>query len=150
MLLPLASQAIAGEQVPLRGVLEGSFTSTPNPATMTALVVATGTGVATQLGRFEFDFPLVVSGATQTGEGTHTFVAANGDVLVADVVAESGVLPSGLRRVLEIATIDPARCSGRFAGATGGYVSERFLNRDTGEVFGQFEGTISSPGAAQP
>jgi hypothetical protein len=146
--LRLAGPAAAGEQVPFRGVVEGSFTSTPIPGTISALVVATGTGKANQLRHFSFDFPLIVNLATQTGGGFYTFTAANGVRVFAEVVAESRLLPNGLRRVVEIGTITGG--TGRFAGATGGYVSERFLDRATGEVIGFFEGTISSPGVRNP
>ena len=134
----------AGEQVPFHGSFEGSFTSTPIPGTPTALVVATGTGEGIHLGHFGFDFPLKVNLGTQTGSGTHTFTAANGDEVYADVIAQSSLLPNGLRHVAEIAIITGG--TGRFAGAAGGYVGERLLNRATGEVIGYFDGTISSPG----
>jgi hypothetical protein len=146
--LGLAGPTTAGEQVPFRGVLEGSFTSTPIPGTPTALVVAGGTGQATQLGHFSFDFPLTVNLVLQAGTGTYTFTAANGDKVFADVVAQSSLLPNGLRRVVEIATITGG--TGRFAGATGGFIGDRLLDRATGVVLGFFDGTISSPGAGNP
>ena len=144
----LAGTAAAGEQVPLRGRLGGSFTSTPIPGTPNALVVARGTGEATQLGHFSFDFPLTVNLATQTGGGTYTFTAANGDTVIAAVAAQSTLLANGLRHVVESGTITGG--SGRFQGARGNFSSERFLNRATGEVTGSFVGTISSPGASMP
>ena len=141
----LAGSAAAGEQVPFRGRLEGGFTSTPIPGTPNALVVARGTGEATQLGHFSFDFPLTVNLATQTGGGTYTFTAANGDTVIANISAQSTLLPNGLRHVVESGTITGG--TGRFEGASGSFISERFLNRATGEVTGFFEGTISSPSA---
>lgn len=144
VVLGLAGPVAAGEQVPFRGGYEGSFTSTPIPGTPNALVVAEGTGEATQLGRFSFDFPLIVNLPTQTGSGTYTFTAANGDMVFADVVAKSSLLPNGLRHVAEVAIITDG--TGRFAGATGGFIGERLLDRATGEVIGYFDGTISAPG----
>ena len=146
--LALAAAASAGEQVPFNGSLEGSFTSTPIPGTPNALVAARGTGNATQLGNFSFDFPLTVNVMLQTGSGIYTFTAANGDTVFADVIAQSMLLPNGLRRVTETATITGG--TGRFAGATGSFICERFLDRATGEVTGSFDGTISSPGAGNP
>jgi len=144
----LAGPATAGEQVPFRGIVEGSFTSTLIPGTPNALVVAIGTGQATLLGQFSFDFPLTVNLATQTGSGTYTLTAANGDTVVAEVIAKSSVLPNGLRLVEEIGTITGG--TGRFANASGGFIGERTLDRATGDVIGFFDGTISSPGADNP
>jgi hypothetical protein len=141
-----AGLATAGEQVPFRGSLEGTFTSTPIPGTPNALVLARGAGQATQLGQFSFDFPLTVNLATQTGGGIYTFTAANGDTVIAQVEAQSALLPNGLRRVAEIATITGG--TGRFENASGGFVSERFLDRATGAVVGSFEGTISAVAGA--
>ena len=146
-ILGLAGSAAAAEPVPFHGTLEGSFTSTPIPGTPNALVVARGTGEASLLGHFSFDFPLTVNLASQTGGGTYTFMAANGDTVIADVVAQSSLLPNGLRHVVEAGTITGG--TGRFAGATGTFVSERLLDRATGRVTGYFDGTISSPGAAR-
>ena len=139
--LGLAGPA-AAQQVPFGGTLRGSFTLTPIAGTTNALVVATGMGEATQLGRFQFHFPLTVN-AMQEGSGTYTFTAANGDRVFAVVAAKSELLPNGLRRVAESAIIKGG--TGRFAGATGSYLSERFLKRTTGEVFGSFRGTIPAP-----
>ena len=144
----LAGPVAAGDQVPFRGLLEGSFTSTPIPNTQNALVVARGFGEATLLGQFSFDFPLTVHLPSQTGSGIYTFTAANGDTVVAEVVAKSSLLPNGLRRVEEIGTITGG--TGRFAGATGSFISERLLDRATGTVIGYFDGIISTPGAGNP
>lgn len=148
VVLGLAGPVVAQQQVPFRGRYQGSFTSTPIPGTPTALVVARGIGQATHLGRFGFDFPLRVNLATQTGSGTYTFTAANGDRVFAAVVAQSRLLPNGLRHVAETGTITGG--TGRFAGATGSFVGERLLDRATGKVIGYFNGTISSPGAGNP
>jgi hypothetical protein len=142
--LGFAGPVTAQQQVPFKGVLAGDFTSTPIPDTPNALVLARGTGTATQLGYFRFDFPLIVNVVTQTGAGNYTFTAANGDKVFASVVAQSSLLPNGLRRVVETGTITGG--TGRFAGARGSFISERFLDRSTGKVIGSFNGTISAPG----
>jgi len=145
--LGLVGPVAAGEQVPFHGIYEGSFTQAPIPGTPTSLVVASGTGKATQLGHFSFDFPLTVNVVLQTGSGTYTFTAANGDEVFADVLVQSSLLPNGLRHVVEIGIITGG--TGRFAGTSGGFIGERLLNRATGEVIGYFDGTISSPGAGK-
>lgn len=139
--LVLAGPVAAGKQMPFRGMYEGSFTQTPIPGTPTSLVVARGAGEATMLGHFSFDFPLTVNIVLQTGSGTYTFTAADGDKVFADVIAQSSLLPNGLRHVVETATITGG--TGRFARATGSYIGERLLDRATGDVIGFFDGTIS-------
>jgi hypothetical protein len=44
---------------------------------------------------------------------------------------------------VETATIDPDRSTGRFAGATGGFVAQRLFDRIAGTTVGSFAGTIS-------
>lgn len=144
-ILGLAASVAAGEQVPFKGNYEGSFTQTPIPGTPTSLVVANGKGEATHLGHFSFDFPLTVNVVLQIGSGTYTFTAANGDEIFADVIAQSSLLPNGLRHVVEIGIITGG--TGRFAGATGSFIGERLLDRATGDVVGFFDGTISTPGS---
>lgn len=137
----------AGQQVPFHGTLVGTFTSTPIIGTSDALVHAMGTGQAAHLGQFSFDFPLTVNLISQTGSGIYTLTAANGDTVRAYVKAKSSLLPNGLRLVQEVAIINGG--TGRFTNATGGYISERWLDRNSGDVIGYFDGTITSPGAAK-
>jgi hypothetical protein len=143
-LLGLTGPVAAGEQVPFRGRLEGVFTVTPDVPPF-ALVLAHGTGEATQLGEFTFVIPNYVNMVTNLGTGSFEFTAANGDTVIGELTAQSTILPNGLRHVVEIATITDG--TGRFAGATGGFISERLLDRFTGTTVGYFSGTISPPGA---
>jgi hypothetical protein len=81
-----------------------------------------------------------------TGKGTFTFTAANGDKVVANFTGSSALVAPGLVLITEIATIDPDRSTGRFAGATGSFTDMRLADAATGVTgvtTGSFEGTIS-------
>jgi hypothetical protein len=141
--LGLAGPAAAGEQVPFRGTLEGEVTRTPAPPFV--LVDVDATGDATQLGRFTLDIPHVVDIATRMAVGSYQFTAANGDTLYAEFAGQA--MPTDVPGVLyieETATITGG--TGRFAGATGSFVAERWYDTVAGTTSGSFNGTISSPG----
>src|SRR5262249_45473073 len=76
-----AGPALAQQQVPFKGSLEGVVTVTPQPPYVSVLVKATGNG--TQLGQFALASPHLVNRANMTATGTYQFVAANGDTLTA-------------------------------------------------------------------
>ena len=103
-------------------------------------------GVATQLGRFTYDYPHTVNFATDTVVGTYTFTAANGDTLTAEVVdgSDEPVEP-GTIFVIEELVITGG--TGRFAGATGALTLLRLVDQINLTTIGTIEGTISSPGA---
>ena len=138
----------AGEQVPFRGRLEGSLVSR-TPLTPPFVVDTFAiTGNATQLGQFELDITATVNLTTRTATGTYVFVAANGDTLTATFTWSSAPTPTpGVILITEVATIDPDGCTGRFAGASGGFTCERLFSPATGETIGSINGTISTPGA---
>jgi hypothetical protein len=141
--LGLAGPAAAGEQVPFLGRLEGDVTRTPAPPLVRVDIEATGT--ATQLGHFTLDVPHLMDPTTRTGVGSYQFTAANGDTLYAEFTGQA--TPTAIPGVLyveETATITGG--TGRFAGATGSFTTERWFDTATGETFGYFEGTISPPG----
>ncbi len=146
--LVFASPTAAKEQVPFKGHLElarGIVTPLTPPIVS---VEIEGTGNATQLGHFAVSVPHLVNRSTGMLVGSYEFTAANGDTLTADFVGQSA--PSGVPGVLvveETATITGG--SGRFAGATGSFTTERLVNTTNGTVIGSFEGTISSPGASK-
>jgi hypothetical protein len=104
------------------------------------------TGTATHLGNLELVEEDVVDFGTvpPTGVGTATFVAANGDTLVADTIGYSSPVEPGVVLITEHAVITGG--TGRFAGATGSFTVERLFNLVTLETIGSFEGTISRPG----
>ena len=134
---------VAADPVPFKGSLSGDVTHTPvDPQTDAVLVEATGT--ATQLGRFEVTVPHLVDLPTRTAAGYYEFTAANGDKVYAEFtgLASPTAIP-GVVYIVENATIIGG--TGRFAGATGGFVVERLYDRVAGTTIGSFEGIISPP-----
>jgi len=145
VVLGLAGPVAAEEQVPFKGRFEGDVTIAPLTPPYVSVLVE-GTGNATELGRFMLDIPHVVNRATMTAVGTYEFTAANGDTLFAVFtgIATPTATP-GVLYIEETAIITGG--TGRFAGATGGFTSERLFDTITGTTSGSFEGTISSPGS---
>jgi hypothetical protein len=143
---PLAFSTAAQHQVPFKGRMHG--TDTDSDPTPTSIVVTTdGTGNATHLGRFSFTQRVTVSFATFTSTGTSHWVAANGDSL--DTTIAGSGQPTGTPgefRITDIHTITGG--TGRFAGAHGRFTVERVASGITFATSGSFEGTITSPGAA--
>jgi hypothetical protein len=140
----LAGSATAGEFVPFKGVLEGTVSRSDPPPPLQ--VVITGGGTATQLGLFSVQIPHTVT--PPNGHGFYYFVAANGDTLSAKFDGISAPADPGFLYIIETATITGG--TGRFAGATGGFVCKRLYDISGGTTAGSFEGTISSPGAGSP
>lgn len=114
----------------------------------TSIVVTTdGMGTATHLGRFSFTQRVTVSFTTFTSAGTSHWVAANGDSF--DTTIAGSGQPTGTPgefRITDIHTITGG--TGRFAGAHGRFTVERVASGITFATSGSFEGTITSPGAA--
>ena len=146
ILFGIAGPISAGEQVPFKGTLEGDEAGTPlEPPFSMGVIDAEGN--ATQLGHFALEASFIVNTATRTGEGFYVFTAANGDTLTASFTGQAaGTDVPGVVFIVETATIDPTQSTGRFAGATGGFVVERLFDRAAGKTIGTFEGTISAPG----
>jgi hypothetical protein len=143
LLFSLAGPVAASDQVPFRGSLDGTATVTPLAPPM-ASVLITGTGEATQLGRFTVDVPHLVNQATRVGAGSYRFTAANGDTLTADFSGQATPVAPGVLSITETAVITGG--TGRFAGATGEFTAERTFFLASGVVRGSLSGTISSPG----
>jgi hypothetical protein len=139
--LGLAGPVAAEEQVPFRGRLEGDVTVTPlEPPYVQVDVDATGN--ATHLGRFALAIPHIVNRANMTATGSYQFVAANGDRLTADFTGQASLTETpGVLAIVETATITGG--TGRFAGATGGFICERLFDTVTGTTNGSFNGTIT-------
>jgi hypothetical protein len=145
--LGLAGLAAAGEQVPFKGSLGGVVTHTPVDA-QTDFVLVEATGTATQLGQFAVIVPHFVNTTTRTAEGYYEFTAANGDTVYAEFTGQaSPTTTPGVLKIVETATIDPTRSTGRFAGVTGSFVVERLFDRIAGTTIGTFDGTIALPGS---
>ena len=142
--LALAGRAAAGEPVPFKGSLGGDVTHTPVDA-RTDFVVVEAAGTATQLGRFTLDVPHYVDRPTRTAAGYYEFTAANGDTVYAEFTGLAAPTATpGVLYIVETATITGG--TGRFAGATGSFTSERVYDTVAGTTFGYFDGTISAPG----
>jgi len=131
-------------RVPFRGTFEGSQTTTPLGPTQ-AFSVVSATGTATLLGPFTVEIPHTVDFAAQTGDGTYTFTAPNGDTLTAHFHGEAELGP--IISIVEHATITGG--TGRFAGATGTFTAHRLFDPVNATTTGSFEGTLSSLGAGK-
>jgi hypothetical protein len=139
--LGVAGPAVAQQQVPFRGSLEGDVTRLPVPPVV--LVDVEAIGVATRLGRFTLDVPHVVNPATSQAVGLYKFVAANGDKLTVQFTGQGTFIAgTSFLFIEETATITGG--TGRFAGATGFFVVHRLFDAAEGTTIGSFEGTISS------
>jgi hypothetical protein len=142
--LSLAGPAPAGEQVPFKGSFEGDVTVTPLAPPFLQVDVE-AMGKATHLGKFTLDIPHVVNRANGTAVGSYLFTAANGDTVYAIFTGTATPTATpGVLYIEETATIVGG--TGRFAGATGNFTSERLYNTLAGTTIGSFKGTISSPG----
>jgi hypothetical protein len=132
--------AVAAErEVPFRGTFEA--VETPQLHFPTVSVEGSGTGNATQLGKFTVTYQAEVNLLTFVGIGSSEFTAANGDQVFADFVGHS--TPTGtpnLISIVEVYTITGG--TGRFADATGTFTLERLKDQVTGSTTGSFDGTI--------
>ena len=138
----------AGEMVPFKGDIDGSYTVTINPGPPpTGTFVGSGEGQATHLGQFTYEFPHTVNLAASppAGQGTYSFKAANGDSVEAEFTGFSMPVEPGFVFVVEAGNITGG--TGRFAGATGEFTIMRLVDQVNGTTTGSFSGTISSPGA---
>ena len=145
--LALAGPAAAEgqrKQVPFRGRLEGIVASVTPLTPPFVAVNLEGEGQATQLGHFDVSSSLVANAADGTAVGTYEFTAANGDTLTADYTEYFA--PTDVPGVFsDVITATITGGTGRFAGATGSFVSDRVADHVTGIVSDSFEGTISTP-----
>jgi hypothetical protein len=139
----LASTVPASEQVPFRGSLAAVQSGEVVGGFL--IVEGSGTGRATELGRFTVTFHEEVDLSTGIGTGTFTFVAANGDTLTSSFIGNATPTPDpNILLLEEVDTITGA--TGRFAGATGTFTLERVLNLTSGVSTGSFSGTILNRG----
>ena len=139
---------IRAPEVPFKGKMEGRHVSRTPIQPPLIFDVFELEGQATHLGQFK----LVIESAVNftvfpvTGNGTFTFTAANGDKLVAAQSGSSRLLAPGVVLITEVATVDPVRSTGRFAGASGSFTVARQADAATGVTgvtSGSFEGTIA-------
>jgi len=136
----LVAAASTRKELPLKGSFEAVETNQPNLPNI--FVTATGSGEATQLGRYTVSYEVTVN--VQTGAGTGLsahFVAANGDSLFAEGSGQATPTETpGILKIVETYTITGG--TGRFAGATGTFTVERMANQATGETSGTVSGAV--------
>jgi hypothetical protein len=146
--LGLAGPAAAQEQVPFKGTLAGmrvSFVPLDPPFFAAEVDM---TGEATHLGQYELVFTatVAVNDPTRTAIGTFQFVAANGDTLTGAFTGISRPTATpGINEIVETAIITGG--TGRFAGATGSFTTDRLFDTANLLTIGSFEGTISTTGS---
>ena len=137
---PGTGLSLSAHDLPFKGRLEGTYTlAFPNAQTL--VVEGTGTGNATQFGRFTFIYDEVVNLATGVGTGTYEFTAANGDTLSAEWTGAGFPTPDpNVLLIVENATISGG--TGRFADASGSFTVERLFSFITNAGDGSVDGTI--------
>lgn len=123
---------------------QGVYTLTfPGPTTL--FVTGEGTGNATHLDRFTFEYDELVDLSTGTGTGTGTgtyeLTSANGERLTAEWTGYGFLTedPTVLA-IVENATITGG--TGRFANASGSFTVERLFSFITNSGGGSLDGTI--------
>jgi hypothetical protein len=135
-----ATALSARHDVPFKGRLEGAYRLT-FPSSSTLVVTGDGTGNATQLGQFTFEYDEVVNLATGIGTGTYEFTAANGDTLTAEWTGLGfPTTDPNVLAIVENATITGG--TGRFANAGGSFRIDRLFNFVTSSGGGSFDGTM--------
>jgi hypothetical protein len=144
--IPLAAQQL----VPFNGAMQGREIDTPEggPPPTTILAEGSTRGIATLVGQFSYNYQLTVALATGTATGSGHLIAANGDSIFTTIVGSSH--PSGTPGVLSITELNTVTGgTGRFAGATGSFITERLVNAATGFTSGSFHGMITPPGGTR-
>ena len=151
MTAALAIPAVAQNQVPFKGTIQGQDTDKGFTSPGMFLVETNGTGIGILLGRFTFTLETTINVANGTDTGSAHFTAANGDTIDATYTSvrsgEPMPTPDGVVfSIKEIYTITGG--TGRFAGAQGSFLMERTADPQKFITFGSFQGMITSPGAA--
>lgn len=133
-----AGATTVGVQVPFKGTMQGIESQTINFPIMH--VAGNGSGNSILLGEYSFHYTGTVNLITSAGTGLSAhLVAANGDSIDAEGYGQGH--PTGtISYVEEWYTITGG--TGRFAGATGNFTVNRQVNKVTGAVSGNFDGTI--------
>ena len=126
----------------VKGMLQANETSLGNfPFTS---VTASGSGQATQLGLFTFQYKGQVNLRDSSGVSSVHFVAENGESLYAN--ATGLALESGTPNILNVVEIYKITGgTGWLANASGTITVHRVLNTTTGHTSGTFDGTILIP-----
>ena len=135
-----AALASARKPLPFRGSFEAVEAYQANGPTV--FVTATGSGEATQLGRYTVSYEVEVDLPTGAGMGLSAhYVAANGDNLFAEGSGQA--TPTDDPTVFSIVeTYTITGGTGRFASASGSFTVDRVVNLATGATSGTISGTI--------
>jgi hypothetical protein len=139
--------AAAKDQVPFRGTWEGSTVSATPIDENVVLVVSSGSGHASHLGRFDMTSPHLTFLDTGAVEGTQIFTAANGDTLTATITGQFVPNEEGNLEATLAGTITGG--TGRFQNASGSY-DFHIIARPAEFGFDSsatFSGTISTVGS---
>ena len=144
----LAIPAVAKQQVPFNGAMQGNDTDTGFTNT-TVTVLTVGQGSGTHMGKFSFTQSVTVEFATGHDTGSAQWFAANGDS-ISTTITGSGKVIDPILFVIEIEEVHTITGgTGRFAGAEGSFTVKRLASGKTFLTSGSYEGTITSPGAAK-
>lgn len=129
-------------RLPLKGTMQS--TEIYSNIFPTLFATATGTGDATQIGRFAVGYRIEMDLLDLSTTETAYFVTPNGDSLQAKAVGQAAEdKTSGMYNVIEIYTITGG--TGLFEAASGTFTLKRLFNLTTGVTASTFEGTILIP-----
>ena len=138
----LAAPARGERELLLKGSIEATESYAVNFPIMS--VTASGSGNASQLGRFTVSYAVEVNLVTIAGIGSAEFVAANGDSIYATGTGQATETGTpGVFDIVENYTITGG--TGRFAGASGTITLDRVVDTNTGATSGVISGTIVLP-----
>lgn len=144
--LALPMQALAGDQVPLKGWDSGSFTLEEDGcATGVFAVVIDDAGMATHVGAYAYHADECFNGVTGAFSGTFTITAANGDTISGTYAGTVVGVAGELAFYEQEAVITGG--TGRFAGASGGFDLSGIANLVSLESSQTISGAVSSPGS---
>ena len=139
----LAAPALAGKkELPFKGTMQSVETYVVTPPIMS--VTANGSGNATHLGAYTISYEVEVNLETLSGVGSAQIVAANGDILYANISGQA--TPTGTADVFNVVEeFTVTGGTGRFANASGSFTLDRVVNITTGVTSGTINGTIILP-----
>jgi len=128
--------------LPVNGTMQS--TETYSNASPSLLVSATGSGDATQIGRFALTYQVEWDFLDLSTTGSANFVMPNGDSLQAKVIGQAAVDQTSVAyNVIEIYTITGG--TGRFEGASGTLTLKRLVSMSTGATSSTIAGTLLIP-----
>jgi hypothetical protein len=152
LLIPLAKTAFAAPaataaptqmtRVPFKGTMQSS--ETYNNKFPTMFVTATGSGDATQTGRFAVSYKIEWNLLDQSTTETAYLIMPNGDSLQAKAVGQATEdRTPGMYNLIQIYTITGG--TGQFADARGTFTLKRLVSMTVGVTSSTFEGYILFP-----